>query len=75
MSDSLTLAELHDILAKAEADRADPWRHRRTLAFAIERETRKLPHLQAIGPSTMGLESRIEHLREEHRVAVLETAR
>ncbi len=71
----LTLAELHTIIATAEANWADPLWRRRTLARALERETRKVPHLQALGLSTTGLNARIEHIRADHRAAVLETAR
>ncbi|MDP9470658.1 MAG: hypothetical protein M3Q71_08315 [Chloroflexota bacterium] len=75
MHDGLTLTDLHAIIDAAAADWADPRWRRRTLARAIERETRKLPNLQILGLSTAGLERRIARIREEHRAAVLQTAR
>ncbi len=74
-SQGLTLAELHLIIGEGRKRWADPrWRWR-TLAMAIERESRKAPLLQALSLSTTGLEARIERIRADHRATVLETAR
>ncbi len=74
-SQGLTLAELHLIIDEGRKRWADPLWCRHTLALTIERQSRKLPYLRALGLSTTGLEARIERLREDHRAAVLETAR
>ncbi len=74
-SPGLTLAELHLIIDEGRKRWADPLWRRRTLAAAIRREPDKAAFLQGLDRPTAGTEQRIARIREDHRLAVLETAR
>ncbi|MDP9471719.1 MAG: hypothetical protein M3Q71_13825 [Chloroflexota bacterium] len=74
-SQGLPLAELHLIIDEGRKRWADPLWCRRTLAAAIRRESDKAAFLQGLDRPTAGTEQRIARIREDHRLAVLETAR
>ena len=73
----VTLDQHQQVIATLDARRRDPRQRRRDLAWAIARETRKRDHLTAIGwtACAVGLDRRIQALRQRHRRLVLETAR
>ncbi len=74
-SQGLTLAEFHLIIGEGRKRWADPLWRRRTLTAAIQRESDKATFLQGLGRPTAGTKQRIAQIREDHRLAVLETAR